>query len=258
MSSDLPHPYREVVDFMIASGKRIRSRSGDIADVGVVKRFLTEEDLRIENELDALIRGFGPEHALFAEEEHDELPDRPDVWVCDPISGTRTFLLGLAHYGIVVSHLHEGEVRFAAVHDPTSGELFHAELGRGAFRNGRPIHVTDRVGPDGPRIVFNLTYDYRDPTLPPKMFRALADFDLYHNTNSFAVTYAHVACGRYDGVVTFCKDAFPEFAGSLIVREAGGRFETFAGSTEVRPEEHQFLGGAPVVFDALRTVADRF
>jgi myo-inositol-1(or 4)-monophosphatase len=258
MTPDLQAPYRAVVDFMIASGDRIRSRSGDIEDLGVVKRYLTEEDLRIENELADLIAGFGPDHALFAEEAHDELPDAPDVWVCDPISGTRTFLLGLAHYGIVVSHLHEGSIRFAAVHDPTTGELFHAVRGQGAFRNGRPIAVSDHVGPDGPRIVFNLTYDYRSPAIVPEMFRALTEFDLYRNTNSFAVSYCHVACGRYDGFVTFSKDAFPEFAGSLILREAGGRFETFAGSVDIHPEDHQFLGGAPVVFDAVRAIADRF
>ena len=257
MTSTPNPPYAEVLDFMVASGKRIRDRSGDVADLGVVKRYLTEEDLRIENELAELIRGFGPEHALFAEEAHDEYPDAADVWICDPISGTRTFIQGLAHYAIVVGHVREGASRFAAVFDPTTEELFHARADEGAYRNDRRIRVSDEVGQDGPRIVFNLTYDFMDPDDAKATFRALCDFDLYRNTNSFAVSYCHVACGRYDGFVTFAKDAFPEMASNLIVRETRGEFRTFAGSEVITPEDRRFYGGAPVVLSSLRELAER-
>jgi myo-inositol-1(or 4)-monophosphatase len=246
-----PPPYAQVREFVLTSGRRIRSRAGKLEDIGVAKSYLTEEDLRIESELSDLLQALAPSHSLYAEEKHDfDIGKVDDLWVCDPISGTHTFLAGLAHFGIVVAHVHRGEPVFALVFDPSTDELFEARLGQGATCNGVPIHVNDQLpfAVEGPRITFNLTYNYRDPEEAASIFRLLTEkpgeFDLYRNTNSFGVNICHVACGRYDGVVALTKDSFPEVAGSLILREAGGVFETFEGFLHIAPADRRFLGGS--------------
>ncbi|MDE0896819.1 MAG: inositol monophosphatase [Planctomycetota bacterium] len=251
--------YSQIRDFVLQSGSRIRNRAGKLDDIGVAKSFLTEEDLRIETELAALLGDLAPSHAFYAEEKHDrEIGDAENVWVCDPISGTHTFLAGMAHFGIVVAHVHKGEPVFALVLDPSTDELFEARLGEGATCNGLPIHVNDKhpFAKEGPRITFNLTYNYRDPDEAAALFQKLTQspgaFDLYRNTNSFGVNICHVACGRYDGVIALTKDSFPEVAGSLILREAGGIFETFDGSQHIAPQDRRFLGGSKRVHEALR------
>lgn len=50
------------------------------------------------------------------------------------------------------------------------------------------------------------------------------------------------------------KDAFPEVAGALVLREAGGVFESFAGERAVERDERRFLGGAPWCTELLREV----
>ena len=250
--------YDQVRQFVQASGQRIRGRAGKLQDIGQAKQYLTEEDLRIENELAELLARSAPAHVLLAEEKHFEAADdAQDLWVCDPISGTHTFLAGLAHFGIVVAHVHRGEPVFALVLDPSTNELFEAHLGQGATCNGNPIHVNDQLpfAKEGPRITYNLTYNYADPQEASRVFARLTgqpgDFDLYRNTNSFGVNLCHVACGRYDGVVALTKDAFPEVAGGLILREAGGVFTTFAGAPRIRPSDRRFLGGSRRVHKAL-------
>ena len=244
--------YDEILDFLVSSGRRIRERSGRIADIGVVKDYLTEEDLRIENELAALLARIAPSHALYAEETHDDFPPGRDVWVADPISGTRTFIEGLLHYGIVVAHLVDRAPRFAAVYDPTADELFQARHGEGATRNGHPIRVAEHRTGRSARVLFNLAYGEADTDEARGLFGALSGFDLYRNTNSFAVNYCHVACGRHDGFVTRAKDSFPEMACSLIVREAGGEFTTLDGDTIIRPRHRAFQGGNHAVSERLR------
>ncbi len=253
--------YTQVRDFVLAAGKRIRGRAGKLEDIGIAKSFLTEEDLRIETELAALLAEAAPSHAFYAEEKHDQnLTEAEDLWVCDPISGTHTFLAGMAHFGIVVAHVHRGEPVFALVLDPSTDELFEAHLGRGATCNGAKIHVNDNLpfAAEGARITFNLTYNYRDPREAAVLFRRLTElpgsFDLYRNTNSFGVNICHVACGRYDGVIALTKDSFPEVAGSLILREAGGVFETFEGMHRIAPLDRRFLGGSKRAHAALRSL----
>ncbi len=244
--------YEEVLAFMVASGRRIRERSGLIEDIGVVKSYLTEEDLRIEHELAALIESRNPDHPLYAEEAHDQFPTGSDVWVADPISGTRTFIEGSGNYSICVGHLRDGKPRFAAVYDPITGEMFQARAGGGASLNDRPIKVAGhREGRDA-RVLYNLSYGEPDNERARSLFGVLSTFDLYRNMSSFALNYCHVACGRFDGVVTCAKDSFPEMASCLILREAGGKFTTVEGSSNIGPEDRQFIGGNPDVWGRLR------
>lgn len=227
-----------------------------LPDIGVKKRFLTAEDLRIERALAALVAERFPGDGFFAEEENDEPPCELNYWVCDPISGTRTFLAGLAHFGVAVARVVDGHPAFAAVYDPTMDELFSAQRGEGARRNGELLQVSEEPGTDGPRVLFNLTYGYRDPAEARRVWEALLEFDLWRNTNSFGVNYGHVATGRYDGFVSLTKDAFPEVPGSLFLREAGGEFYCLGGAPEVEPKERRFFGGAPWLVAELRRVLE--
>ncbi len=109
--------YEKVVEFVKNAGERLRGKAGTIPDIGVRKAYLTEEDLRIEREFGEIIKTFGPDHNLYAEEEHDVFKTSDNVWVMDPISGTSTFIRGLPHYGIVVAHIQKGETKLAIVYD---------------------------------------------------------------------------------------------------------------------------------------------
>ena len=40
--------YHEIIEFIVQEGKRSAKRAGNIDDIGITKRYLTEEDLNIE------------------------------------------------------------------------------------------------------------------------------------------------------------------------------------------------------------------
>ena len=244
--------YDAVQELVVESGERIRHKAGSIADLGA---FVTEEDRRIERELKDLIRGFGPDHALYAEEENRSWPEEPHVWVADPISGTQTFLQGLPHYAIAVALRSDGCPRFAVVLDPSMAELFTARAGQGAFCNGRKIEVSSPGPTQGLRVVLNLSSGWKDERASSALYRALSLHRPYRNTSSFAVNYCHVACGRYDGVVTYAKDAFPELVSELIVCEAGGVLEPLDRTGRVEHLDRRFVGGSPSIAVALRAAA---
>jgi len=236
--------YQEVTKFVFASGKRILRKAGKIADIGVTKKYLTDEDTRIENGLETLIHEYHPDHQLFAEETHDTLPDCTHVWVADPISGTKTFIEGLPHFGIAVAHLKNGLPQFSVVYDPSTDELYTAFLGGGAFLNGKLMKAERRVEKDRCEIVLNWSCEDNDDERAQKLVSHLArEFRVFRNKNSFAVNYCHMASGRYDGFVALTKDAFPEIVASLIVREAGCVFKNEDGDDVIASQQRLFFGG---------------
>ncbi len=240
--------YQKILDFMIESGKRLKARAGNIADIGVSKRNLTEEDFAIEQGFKKIITGFGDDHTIFAEEENDVFKNSKHVWVVDPISGTGTFIKGLPHYAIVITHLVDQKAVFAAVYDPSADELFTAYKGKGAFLNGKPIAVP-KSGHE--KVFLWISSQWKDSELVQKIRVKMGSSDIGSNTHSMAINYSWVACGRWDGIISLTKDSFPEFAGNLIVREAGGQFTTFEGAADILPTDRKFVIGNPEAYEKL-------
>jgi myo-inositol-1(or 4)-monophosphatase len=233
---------------MISSGKRIKQFAGKVDDIGVTKKFLTEEDIRIERGFKEIIQKYDPGHRFFAEEENSEFFSADDVWVADPISGTHNFIEGKPHYTIVISHLINHKAVFGAVYDPSVDELFTAELGKGAFKNGQPVRVS--AGNTG-KIILRGSMVWQKPEVIERMDSYLSGCEIEYNKYSIAANHCWIAEGRFDGLAEFTKDAFPEFAGGLIIREAGGKFTNLDGRADILPEDRIFIGGNDASYEML-------
>ena len=243
--------YKEVLDFVVSSGKRIKKKAGKIKELDLAKKEVTEEDFIIERGIKKIIKRFNPKHELFAEEENNKFPNAQDIWIADPISGTKIFIEGKPHYAIVVAHMRNKEVQFAAVYDPSVDELYTAFLGKGAFLNGCKINVTKNE--KDLKIIFNRSHVWKERIESEEMVKKLSKFDTQVNEErSFAVNYCYVALGKYDGFVAFTKDVFPEIAGSLIIKEAGGVFKTQSGENQLNPKECVFVGGNKFAYNQLK------
>jgi myo-inositol-1(or 4)-monophosphatase len=210
-------------------GLELREVSGNVVDLQLKKTVVTEWDLKIENEISEFVKTFPGEHSIYAEELHSSYIKTENIWVMDPISNTFNFIHGLPHYSIAVSHIVKGVVTFAVVYDPSTDEMFFAEKGKGTFLNEKKVSVSKEEK--------NLTI-LVGPHLNPKNASRLKIIDLTEKLSeiatlrtfgSVAVHYAYVACGRADVAVTKNHDTFPEFAGKLLVEEAGGMFTDFSG-----------------------------
>ena len=67
---------------------------------------------------------------------------RADVWVVDPIDGTRAYLAGLPDWAISVALVNAGRPVVAALYAPVTDELFLSITGTGATLNGAPIKAS--------------------------------------------------------------------------------------------------------------------
>lgn len=223
--------YEKIVEKIIELGDTLPTLAGKVVDVGEKKKWLSEKEIEIENELVSLVKNFPGDHAVYAEEHHHTFREHDSVWVIDSISNTTNFIHGMPHYSVVVSHVVKSEVVFAVVYDPSNKELFTAKKGEGSFLNNKKIHVSTReedifclIGP-----YFTPPREYRKKAL--RVIEKISDNGVtVRIIGSLALHYAYVACGRGDVAISFNEDTFPEFAGKLLVEEAGGKFTDFNGN----------------------------
>ena len=84
-----------------------------------------------------------PEHGVLAEEGSLHA-DCPNLWVCDPIDGTNSFIVGQPTAMFSLAYVVDGQPVLAVAYDPFLDRLLRAVKGGGAFINDKPMHVSQR------------------------------------------------------------------------------------------------------------------
>lgn len=127
------------------SGRRVRDATFTVRTKGSRENLVTtadEENERfLKKELTSLIPG-----SAFMGEEGDEasLRDSEWVWIVDPIDGTANFSRGIPMCAVSVALFKDAEPYSGYVLNPFTDTLYSAVKGQGAFKDGKPISVSDR------------------------------------------------------------------------------------------------------------------
>jgi myo-inositol-1(or 4)-monophosphatase len=210
--------------------------------------YLTETDGAVERHVRARIAEAFPTDGFLGEETGGT--PGSIAWVVDPIDGTANFARAIPHFCISIAFVANGEVQLGAILNPAMDELYFARKGRGASRNGRPIHVSATT--ELQATSFELGWSNRVP-LARYIAALTALFEAGSNVRrgaSGAMALAYVADGRSDGYAELHMNSWDCLAGLLLVREAGGvtgPFLCLGGLTE----GGAVLAASPAVASAL-------
>ena len=203
----------------------------NLAEEKTKNEIVTPADIAANNFLVKQISASFPEIEIYTEEGTANKSKASNRWIVDPIDGTTPWVWGNSGFAISVALENENEVVVGAVYDPVMKELFYAERGKGATRNGHPIR------PSPEKTVANMLMvvdwgnnddkrkegiDYFSRFFIPQMFarRVVPQF-------APALGLCHIAEGRIHALV--CNDTWVEdhSAGALILKEAGGYRSNF-------------------------------
>lgn len=192
---------------------------------------VTDYDRRTEKHILGVLRDRFPNHRFNSEEEGDVGSTvSPYTWMVDPLDGTTNFAHGYPVFAVSIGLIHDGQVLLGIVYDPTRDEMFSAGLGRGARRNGEEISVSSTAELDKALLATGFAYDRR--TARDNNVDNLALFVRHcqgiRRGGAAALDLCYVACGRLDGFWEMGLHPWDVTAGTLIVREAGGRVTDFA------------------------------
>jgi histidinol-phosphatase len=189
---------------------------------------VTEADVRAEEAIRSILTERFPTYGFYGEETGQHRMDAQNVWLVDPIDGTKSFVRECPFFSTQIALLREGRFVLGVSSAPAYGELAWAEEGAGAFMNDRPIQVSP-VGDLSGSILStgNLKTLARSPAwtrlggLIGRVSRVRGYGDFVH--------YHLLARGSLDVVIESDVHILDIAALTVIVREAGGMFTDLRG-----------------------------
>lgn len=157
----------------------------------------------------------------------DDQPEPQGIhFVICPLDGIENFIHAIPQFAVSVALVDKGVTLMSLVYNPISDELFLAEKGCGAFkegfRNHERLRVSGRKDINTALISSTLAFHQESEdalSLITKIFQTTGSLRV---SGSLSLDLAYVASGRLDA--TLSLNAKPSFAtaGMLLVKEAGG------------------------------------
>jgi myo-inositol-1(or 4)-monophosphatase len=141
--------------------------------------------------------------------------------IMDPLDGTHNALAGIPFYSIsiaIANPCHAG-INFGYVKDLVTGDVYCAELGKGAYLNGQRIHISDNSNLMESSIS---VYGYRhNVTKTANISQAIRRIRIL---GCISLELCYVACGKLDAYIDVRGSLrlTDVAAGKLIIEEAGG------------------------------------
>ncbi len=185
---------------------------------------VTQIDLDIEEFLKSELKALYPDISFVGEEfGGDKGADA--FWLADPIDGTAHYIRGIPFSTTMLALIRGGKVQLSVIYDFVNDIAYYAERGKGAYKNGEKISVSNRdlhhayiscevnsLKEENREVLYQIR-----KRAPQIVLR------------SSGYEYILVATGKIEARVTydpFCKD-HDCAPGSLLIEEAGGVVKNF-------------------------------
>ncbi|MEO0293374.1 MAG: inositol monophosphatase family protein [candidate division WOR-3 bacterium] len=190
---------------------------------------LTTADKKSENFIIEALSKKYPKIEIIAEETKPNNWDVEEAFIIDPLDGTNNFSFGIPIFSVSIAYQLEGKLKIGVVYDPIHKELFHATKDGGAFLNGKPIRVSERLKLEESILATGFPYIKirEEDSNIPEFNALLMKSRCIRRLGSAALDLCYVACGRFDGYWEKHLKIWDISAGGLIVEEAGGKVTNF-------------------------------
>jgi myo-inositol-1(or 4)-monophosphatase len=199
--------------------------------------FVSTADLESERSLRRALLGPFPMCGFVTEESAPTVGADPSTrFIVDPLDGTTNFLHGVPHFAVSIAFERDGRVVAGVVLDPAKGELFVAEEGRGAWLDGERLRVSGDVDLSQALVatgIPHMTRPDRHSKYLTQLAAAMREAAGIRRMAAAALDLAYVAAGRFAVFFEFGLAPWDVAAGSLLVREAGGRVSEPGGGSDV-------------------------
>jgi histidinol-phosphatase len=201
---------------------------------------VTEADIRCETAIRAVLEARFPDYGFFGEETAVRSMDAENLWLVDPIDGTKAFVREYPMFSTQIALMRRGEIVLGVSSAPVYGEVAFAERGCGAYLNGRLLAVSQTAEVESAALsAGNLKSlagsaqwrRYGELVTRVGRIRGYGDFLHYHL----------LAAGKIDAVIESDVNILDIAACVAIVSEAGGCFTD--------------LGGAPITLQSNSVLA---
>ena len=130
-----------------------------------------------------------------------------------PMDGLLNFMHGIPYFAVSVAIIENGNVTAGVIYNPATSDLFFAEKGSGAFKEGYRNHERLRVS--GRKELKGALLASTDVSLSTLVAAT-------RNMGALSLDMAMLASGKVDALVSQNNNIETFAAGLLLVKEAGG------------------------------------
>jgi myo-inositol-1(or 4)-monophosphatase len=153
-------------------------------------------------------------------------------WFIDPLDGTNNFAHRIAHFAVSMGLFHEDTPLLGVIYDPMRQQMFWAEKGQGAYRDGRRLSVSESPHVSRAVLASGFPYDRHTDAVDniAQMALFLKRCQGFRRFGAAALDLAMVAAGAFDGFWEFKLAPWDVAAGAVLVLEAGGTLTRIDGT----------------------------
>jgi len=224
MMKELIRIVKQASSLMLTDGFDILEKDG-------VTNIVTSSDMAVQEFLKTELSILLPGSGFLCEEEDKHQLGKEYTWIIDPIDGTANYSRGIDQCAICVGLQHNKDMEMSVVYLPRTNELFSAEKGKGAFLNGKPIHVSKRPFSNSLFCTALAVYHKEAAQLCSDII-----VDTFMQCNDLrrfgaaAPELCYLAMGRCELYFEYLLSPWDYAAASLILTEAGGSLSDLQGN----------------------------
>ena len=254
-----------------AAGEIQKAHYGTLLNVDESTRYdvKLEADRLCEEAIVDIIRSEWPDHAILAEEGGTLSGDAELRWLIDPLDGTVNFFHGLPYFCASVACYRRpapraesfprgleslGEPLVGVVYASPTDELFVAEAGGGATRNGTAIRASGAA--DLSQAMAAVGFGSRPGCAQEfieEVQRLAPRLRKLRTLGSAAYDLCNVACGRLTAFYEMRLWSWDIAAAHVVLREAGAVLDAI----EFEPDTWNVVAAAPGIYEEFRDLARR-
>ena len=190
----------------------------------------TKADFGAEKIILNIIKKEFPDHQILSEEAGKNNKKLDFLWVVDPLDGTTNYSMQNPIFSISLGLFYKKEIVLGVVFAPMLRELYVAEKNKGVTLNGKKIRVSGTR--DFHKSLLTFCHGHREKDIRRAIkacnFFKLKGFDT-RQLGSAALEMAFVTGGRTESIMIPGAHPWDVAAGTLLVREAGGKVTDFKG-----------------------------
>ena len=216
----------QIIDIVKDASKLMYGDGVEVYQKGSESNFVTSIDIKVQNFLEERLLKLLPGSHMVGEESDNNPIEGDLLWVIDPIDGTSNFIRDMGLSVISVALVKNGKPYIGVVYHPYRDEVYWAESGKGAFLNGKRIHVSDRDFKHSHLCSAMSLYEkaYAKPcfNIIEKVYEKSDDL---RRLGTAALEMSMLAAGRVELYFEIRLFPWDVAAATVIIQEAGGYVE---------------------------------
>ncbi len=192
---------------------------------------VTAADKLSEKKIISEIKKEFPDHGFMGEEGEAIESGSDYKWIIDPIDGTTNFAHNIPFFCVSIALQKKDEIILGVILNPVTNDLYVAEKGRGATLNNKKIKVSDTEKLIDSVVVFGFPYvgEEKIRKIIDSQHKLHGKIQAGRRFGAAALDLCYVASGLAEGFYEYSLKQWDVAAGSLILREAGGKITDFKG-----------------------------